>query len=99
MTFSEESFSAVQQFPAEPAGKGEEAEESIEREQCDYCQECLPPSQNWRQGASHHVIFKVHLWCYHCQQWPKTLIIEHEVKGDMENDFIINSTVLLYFAL
>lgn len=67
MSFTEESFSFVQQFPAEPARKREQAEE-IEREQCDYCQECLPPGQNWRQGMSHHVIFKVHLLCYGCQQ-------------------------------
>lgn len=45
MSFTEESFSVVQQFPSEPAGKGEQAEKGIEREQCDYCQERLHPPE------------------------------------------------------
>lgn len=96
MSFTEESFSFVQQFPAEPARKREQAEESIEREQCDYCQECLPPGQNWRQGMSHHVIFKVHLLCNECQQSPKTPFLKQEAKEDTEYNFILVFTVFYF---
>lgn len=76
-------------------GKG--SRQRIEREQCDYCQECLPPGQNWRQGMSHHVIFKVHLLWYGCQQCPKTPFLKQEAKEDTEYNFISIFFTVFYF--
>ncbi len=67
MQFTERFFRCIQQFPAEPPRKAEQAVDGYERAQCDHCRGGLPPGQHWRQGTSHHQIFSEHLLCKGCQ--------------------------------
>lgn len=92
MWFTEQSFSFVQQFPAEPARKEEHWRRTVW-----LLSGMPPPGQNWRQGMPHHVIFKVHLSCSGASSDQRLLFLKQEAKENTEC-YLILTFALSYFS-